>query len=437
MKSINRNVTALASAAIVSLSVFGVSASSAAVKSHVTPHATHVITLKLPAPYNPVAPVGGHDIYHCSLLNPNVSVDQMIQQVDWVPGNIKEDHHAILYWVSPSDVAAATKMDNSGKGWTCFGGTGVGAAGGEGDHWLAGWGPGHNQSVEPTGTGVPLPTGSLIVMQMHYNLLSGHFPDQTKVTLTTVDAAGSGLIPLNLKLLAAPPDAPCPTGIHGKLCDKTASLNDVGKRFGVGLENFDKGLESYCYGNLNHKGNSSSCRYGFNQKEYLWNVTPHMHLLGVSMVVTLNPKVGSPRVLVNDSNYDFHLQTSFPLSQPVKVLPGDIVHVTCSFNPTLRQKLPYLKSLPPRFIVWGDGSSDEMCLSIIGFTTILPSGVTANYHPNMTPSIPTFPTALLNSIAKFSGAKVPSMMSMTDAPLGKQANLTRLQQLQLALGFCG
>lgn len=436
MKSMNKNVTAIMSAAVVALSVLGATASSAAVKSHVSARATHVITLKLPAPYTPVAPAGSHDIYHCSLLNPNVSTDQMIQQVDWFPGNIKEDHHAILYWVAPADVALATKMDNSGKGWTCFGGTGIGQAGSEGDHWLAGWGPGHNSSIEPTGTGVPLPAGSRIVMQMHYNLLAGHSSDQTKVTLSTVDAAGSGLIPLNLNLFAAPPDAACPAGVHGKLCSKTASLNDVGKRFGVSLENFDKGLEYFCYKSLAHVGNSSSCTYKIPQNEYLWNVTPHMHLLGVSMVVTLNPST-NPRVLVNDPNYDFHLQTSFPLSQPVHVVTGDRVRVTCTFDPTLRQKLQYLKNLPPRFIVWGDGSSDEMCLSILGFTTTLPSGVTANYHPNMTPSIPTFPAALLRAVAKFSGATAPSMAAMTDSPIGKQAGLTRLQNLQLALGFCG
>jgi hypothetical protein len=437
MKSLHRNVTAIASAAIASLSVIGVSASSAAVTTHVTPHSTHTITLQLPAPYNPIAPVGGHDLYHCSLLDPKIAVGQMIQEVNWVPGNIKEDHHAILYWVAPGDTAAATKIDNNGKGWTCFGGTGIGAAGGAGDHWLAGWGPGHNSSIEPTGTGVPLPAGSLIVMQMHYNLLSGHFPDQTKVSLSTVDAAGSGLIPLNLNLYAAPPDAACPKGVTGKLCNKTASLNDIGKRFGVGLENFDKGLEQYCYGSLAHVGNSSTCKYGFLQNEYLWNVTPHMHLLGVSMVVTLYPFGGTPRVLVNDSTYNFHLQTSFPLSKPVFVTPKDHIHVTCTFDPTLRQKLPYLRSLPARFIVWGDGSSDEMCLSILGFTSTLPAGVTANYHPNMTPGIPTFPAALLNAVAKFSGSKVPSMSAMTDAPLSQQAKLTRLQRLQLALGFCG
>jgi len=42
--------------------------------------------------------------------------------------------------------------------------------------------------------------------------------------------------------------------------------------------------------------------------------------------------------------------------------------VTCSFDPTLRQKLPELQKLPPRYITWGEGSSDEMCLGVISAT---------------------------------------------------------------------
>jgi hypothetical protein len=35
---------------------------------------------------------------------------------------------------------------------------------------------------------------------------------------------------------------------------------------------------------------------------------------------------------------------------------------------SLRTKLPQLKQVPPRYVVWGDGSSDEMCLGIVVWT---------------------------------------------------------------------
>ncbi len=45
--------------------------------------------------------------------------------------------------------------------------------------------------------------------------------------------------------------------------------------------------------------------------------------------------------------------------------PGDTIGVTCTYDPTLRQELPQLRKLPPRFVTWGDGSSDEMCLGTV------------------------------------------------------------------------
>jgi hypothetical protein len=49
----------------------------------------------------------------------------------------------------------------------------------------------------------------------------------------------------------------------------------------------------------------------------------------------------------------------------VDVNPGDKVRVTCTHDATLRQKLPQLNKLPPRYVVWGDGTSDEMCLGLL------------------------------------------------------------------------
>jgi protein involved in polysaccharide export with SLBB domain len=56
------------------------------------------------------------------------------------------------------------------------------------------------------------------------------------------------------------------------------------------------------------------------------------------------------------------------MPSPVDVNPGDTVRVTCTHDATLRQKLPQLSKLPPRYVVWGDGTSDEMCLGLLTAT---------------------------------------------------------------------
>ena len=57
-----------------------------------------------------------------------------------------------------------------------------------GTPWLTAWGPGHNISKEPAGTGAPMPAGSLVIMQEHYNMLVGDKPVHSTLTLTTVPA---------------------------------------------------------------------------------------------------------------------------------------------------------------------------------------------------------------------------------------------------------
>jgi len=63
--------------------------------------------------------------------------------------------------------------------------------------------------------------------------------------------------------------------------------------------------------------------------------------------------------------YNFHDQGARALPRPVRVKPGDSYRVTCTHDATLRRQLPELRPLPPRYVVWGDGSSDEMCLGIV------------------------------------------------------------------------
>ena len=56
------------------------------------------------------------------------------------------------------------------------------------------------------------------------------------------------------------------------------------------------------------------------------------------------------------------------LPTPVHLVPGDRLRVTCTHDITLHDKLPELSKQPHRYVVWGEGTSDEMCLGIVGFT---------------------------------------------------------------------
>ena len=93
-----------------------------------------------------------------------------------------------------------------------------------------------------------------------------------------------------------------------------------------------------------------------------------MHLLGRTLKLTLNPGTPSEKILLDVKNYNFDDQSATVLKKPVAVKAGDTIRVQCTFDPTLRQLLPELKGLPPRYVTWGEGSSDEMCLGVIAAT---------------------------------------------------------------------
>jgi hypothetical protein len=346
--------------------------STVAQPSDVIPGTTQVV-LQGQKSYQPVPPPGGGtDDYHCTLVDPHVRVNSYIVASHFYPQS-KEVHHAILFEVPPDMVKQANLADHLGEGWTCFGesalpGTGLAQLGNT--PWLSAWAPGHGLDVVPAGTGVYFPKGSLVVMQIHYNLLEGHAPVRAKLVLDTVPAA-KHLKPLHLDLLPAPPDVPCPSGVTGPLCNRAASLADLGHRFGAQMVDFVNIIENVCGRNPADPpaGISTSCTWPVSFTGSIDRVTAHMHLTGKAMKIVLDPGTPRAKTLLNVANYNFDYQRSYNLKTPVAVKPGDRIQVSCTYNPRLRKLLPQLRRLPARFVTWGDGSSDEMCLAILAWTS--------------------------------------------------------------------
>lgn len=367
---IRRSAVALASSAVL-VAAGLVVVPSAAQATTIDGHQASVITMNAPN-YTPKPINGGTDDYHCTLINPHVKSNQYIVASEFIPGHEAssvELHHAILFLVPPSIAAQAEAADAGGKGWTCFGETplpnlGLGQLGET--PWLSAWAPGHGKDVLPATTGTPLPAGSLVVMQIHYNLLRGDKPVAPSLKLWTVPASAK-LRPTSLQLMPAPPDVPCATGVTGPLCNRTAALANLAKRFGASAPVFDAGLEMICGRNPVNPpvGNSTSCDWPIYGPELITRLGIHMHLTGASATITLDPGTPKQKVLLTVPAYNFDYQRSYDLAKWIEVGPGDNIQVSCTYNPSLRQELPQLRKLPPRFTVWGDGSSDEMCLGLV------------------------------------------------------------------------
>jgi len=330
-------------------------------------------TVTMTKAHLPVAPTNGTDDYRCFLLNPKVTQDSIIRTIEFIPQRKNYVHHAIIFRVTDADITQAVAQDKSGAGWPCFGGAGLGGmlSSFVSSPWLSSWAPGRGKDISPAGYGTPFKKGERFVLQVHYNLLAavgGKIEtDKSKIVMETIPAKGSTVQELQLELFPAPVELDCPPDVTGPLCDRRASLIDLAARTSTNSAFEAAGINALCGQNPFKPIASLTSRCdkvmtkGFN----VIAAAPHMHLLGRSLKMTLNPGTATEQIILNVTNYNFDDQSSTLLKTPIAVKAGDTIRVECTFDPTLRQKIMQLKSLAPRYVTWGEGSSDEMCLGVI------------------------------------------------------------------------
>ena len=325
--------------------------------------------------YLPEAPSGGTDDYRCFVVDPHVVSDSFITGVAFIPGNAAVVHHAILFRVAPAQAAAARAKDaaDARPGWECFGGPGLPSTSTnpldslDSAPWLAGWAPGGKENVFPTGFAVPLDAGSLVVVQMHYNLRNATgtaAADSTHVRLRVTRTAQT---PLTTMLLPAPVELPCPAGATGSLCSRDVAIADVGGRFGPDSMRTVAGLQLLCGGDPLHPkpGPTQSCTRVVRAPVTVRAAAGHMHLLGRTITIVANKGTARQRTILSIPVWDFDNQSARPLTRPLALREGDTVTVTCTHDAGLRTLLPELKGAPDRYVVWGEGTTDEMCLGIL------------------------------------------------------------------------
>jgi mono/diheme cytochrome c family protein len=326
-------------------------------------------------PYLPRATGGAADDYRCFLVDPGLKQDVLVTSARIEPGVAALVHHVILYRVPPRAVAAARARDaaSPGPGWSCFGGTGLETdlrGGGLDDApWIAAWAPGSGPQRLGDGLGIPLPRGSRVVMQVHYNLANGARPDRSRAVLTIVPAS-AGRDRVSTVLLPAPVELPCAPGTRGRLCDRDAALTEQARRHGPAAALVPVGLLLLCGKNPGSPlgGAATSCDRRVTDPTTVHAVGGHMHLLGRSLRVVLNPGTRAERVLLDLPRWDFHWQGVYRLARPVEARPGDVLRVSCTHDARLRAVNAPPAARAPRYTLWGEGTTDEMCLGVLQVT---------------------------------------------------------------------
>jgi Copper type II ascorbate-dependent monooxygenase, C-terminal domain len=334
------------------------------------------VTLAPPKPYTPHATGGGIDDYHCFVLNPKLAQNTYVTGALIKPQRTGSVHHVILYEAAGAQAAAADRRNaaSGGKGWTCFGGPDLPvdiSAPGALDRlgqppWIAAWVPGHTTNALPKGTGVLLHKGARIVMQVHYNLIAAAGPDRSQAQLR-LRPAKAKLTTLETQLVAAPVELGCPAGVTGPQCSRDQAMQDEVAHYGPDAAWVPTALLRLCQRSLaDYPSDVTSCNRVASRPETIYGVAGHMHLRGRDISIVLNPGTAKERTLLHIPKWDFHWQDVYYLEQPVTVGPFDTIRVSCRFdNSRDAQPVVGTKQLTPRYVLWGEGTTDEMCLAML------------------------------------------------------------------------
>lgn len=339
------------------------------------------MTLVPARPYLPKSAAGGLDDYHCFLLEPNLRQDEYVTSALIRPQQASIVHHVILFEAAGENAIEARRLNEAsgGNGWTCFGGPGLSethpnASSADVDRlgvppWISAWVPGHTNNDLPQGTGVLAHAGAAIVMQVHYNLIHKAKRDRSRAVLRFAPAATTKLTPLNTILVPAPVELPCPRGVQSRLCSRDVAVKEEIKKYGYNAALIPAGLLYICGKSLadfpqsppSVKTLSTSCDRRVTRPLRIYGVAGHMHTRGYDIRVELNGKT-----LLHIPRWNFHWQDAYYLKQPVDANPGDVIHVSCKFNNSkIKQPLVNGKLLKPRYVLWGEGTTDEMCLGLL------------------------------------------------------------------------
>ena len=311
--------------------------------------------------------------YRCFVLDPHFTQPTFMTGYTFLADQVAEIHHAQVFHIPAANADRVEALDGTQDGrpgWQCYGGPpGVVSAGsghsrrvftGEAG-LIAGWAPGQDPVIYPDNSGVLFQPGDLLVLQIHYHFDRPPTPDRSGLALQ-VDPGTSGVRPLQIINPLAPVEIPCLPGTQAALCDRSASLQNSLATYGpTGM--VEGGLLLLCgqtpqqltagFDGIAH----SSCDTHVPESGTIISVMGHMHTLGRSIRLTLDPGAPAQQVLLDIPTWNFDWQMNYALAKPIHVKAGETVRMECTWDRSLDP------TRPPKYITFAPGTEDEMCFS--------------------------------------------------------------------------
>lgn len=280
------------------------------------------LTLKMPYPQT--LSDEGKDEYWNYVITPDIKEPIWVSAIDVKPGNKSVVHHVIAFFDKKGQGRKLVQGKDGDKkaGYLSEGG-GVGFMP---DGALGGWAPGTSARRLPEKAGFLIEPGTDIILQMHYSKSGKVETDQTEIALYL--NKGKVTDPVEIAWMANP-------FIKIAANDPKATFKQ---------------------------------RITLPATIEIYNVMPHMHLLGKEMRATATLPDGKKIRLVDVPNWDFNWQLVYYLKTPLVLPKGTTIDIEAIYDNSTDN--PFNPSDPPKTVTWGEATNDEMMLLVAAYSVV-------------------------------------------------------------------
>lgn len=301
------------------------------------------------------------DDYRCLVYTPDIDEPTWLEGYNFVPDQTEVVHHVIGYTVRADARSQATERaaDDDGGGWECFGGSEI-----SDDQLFIAWAPGQGATMYPENTGLLIFPGDFFVLQLHYHFEVDAPADNSALEL----AYGDADVPhteIRIAEYLGPAEIPCSTNETGPLCDRATALATAREKFGSFgaisiLINASCGVTPDDFAAMTDGIARSSCDARVSETGEIVSIFGHEHEIGSAFRMTLNPDTPEEKILLDIPDWSFDWQYNYYPVETIVLKPNDIIRVECEWDRSRRDP-----KLEPSYILWSNGTNDEMCFSNI------------------------------------------------------------------------
>ena len=242
-------------------------------------------------------PAEGVVRYQYFRIDPGFKEDKWIQAAELLPGNRAVVHHILAFAKGPGA--------RSGSGGL--------------DGFLVGYVPGLVARPFPEGMAKRIAAGSELIFQVHYTPIGSEQLDMSKIGFVFAD----------------------PEKVKYEV--KTTSAAQRSLRIPPGEENY----------------RVTAVSRSSREEALLLGFMPHMHVRGKAFRYEALARDGSREILIDVPKFDFNWQTSYRLTEPLKLAAGTRIHCIAHFD---NSEFNLNNPDPTKTVRWGDQTWEEMMI---------------------------------------------------------------------------